>query len=64
MLLDLIRPIESESINGLALQQPISEIGCLPCVIVRHVLPFDLHLLGKDLVADLVAGPAMVRALN
>ena len=62
MILDVLRPIETESVQWLALNQTIDEIGGLDGPAGRDVSFADLNLTGQDVLSDLPPVASGVRS--
>ena len=63
MLLQHVRAILPESVDGLPLDQLVDEVGGLQAPVVGDVLGVDLLLLGKNVVSDLLPVLALVWSL-
>jgi hypothetical protein len=63
MLQYLSWPIETKAVDGLALEELIGEVSCLPGVVVREVGPLDGCLFRQELVSDFVSTTAVVGSL-
>ena len=53
MIFDVLRAIQTKSVQGFSLNEPVNEVSSFygpPC---WYILPFDQNLLRKDMVSDL-----------
>ena len=63
MVLQVLRPVLSESVGGLAQNELVDKVGCLHCPLVRDFILPDLYLLGQYVVSDFFAVLALVWTL-
>jgi hypothetical protein len=63
MVLEVLRSIESQSVRWLALNELVNEVSRLGAPASGDLLPFDLDLLGENVIPDLFAVFPDVRAL-
>jgi len=63
MVLEVLRSIESQSVRWLALNELVTEVSRLGAPASGYLLPFDLDLLGENVIPDLFAVFPDVRAL-
>ena len=61
VVLNVLRTVKSETIQGLALDQTVYEVGSLNGPAWWNVSASDLHLPSKNMLADLASIPASVR---
>ena len=64
MVLDLLRASEAEAVDRLPLDQLVNEVSRLETPARRHLVLADLHLLGEDMVSNLLTRLAHVRTLT
>ena len=60
MLLDFRRPVESKSVSWFSLQELVDEISSFKRPAFGQVASFDLYLLSKDHISDLLASSSDV----
>ena len=64
MLLDLMRAIQAESIGRFPLQALVDEVCGLDGPALGDLVTPDLHLLGKNVISDVLPGLPIIGSLN
>jgi hypothetical protein len=64
VVLHLTRPIETQPIRGLPLDESVHEVSALNAPPRGHLVSFYLYLLRQDVVPNFLPGLAHVRSLN
>jgi len=55
MVLKILGPVQTQSVRWFALDQAVDEVSRLGAPASRDLLPFNLNLLGKYVVSDLLS---------
>ena len=64
VVLDLLWAVQAKAVDRLPLNQLVDEVGRLEAPACGNLVLADLHLLGEDVVSDLLTCLAYVRALT